>query len=80
MGGEGRRQAVWDIMGKGRDDSMDSDEAPASRYDDELLSANWNPVVALLGRLHGRAEESHADQIREEDAVDFLGRFYTSGA
>jgi hypothetical protein len=58
-------------------------EAPASRYDDELLSANWNPVIALLdwscGKTFADASRSTQQQVREEDADAFLGRVYTLG-
>ena len=57
-------------------------EGPVSRYDDELLSANWNPVLALLEwsctRTLAEASRS-APQVPEDDAEAFLGRFYTLG-
>lgn len=56
----------------------------ADRYDDELLCANWNPVIALLERSCARTAADTArdtgPSVREEDAADFLGRIYTSGA
>jgi hypothetical protein len=58
-------------------------EGPVSRYDDELLSANWNPVLALLEWSCTRtlAEASRgAPQVGEDDAEAFLGRFYTLGS
>ena len=65
--------------------SQDSNEPEGSqsRYDDALLSANWNPVVELLettrsvstrNKQRGRAVTSDA----EADA--FLSRIYTAGA
>jgi hypothetical protein len=58
-------------------------KVPASLYDDELLSANWNPVIALLewscSRTFADATRSTQQQVREEDAEAFLGRVYTLG-
>ena len=69
------------MAGKRKD--KEPTEATPSRYDDELLSANWNPVIALLDWSCNRtaAQTSRPEQsaIREEDADDFLGRIYTSG-
>lgn len=70
-------------MELGGNDNGDREDAPASRYDDELLSANWNPVVGLLGRGAARAADDGPrfapGSIREEDADAFLGRFYAAG-
>ena len=58
-------------------------ENQASRYDDELLSANWNPVLALLewscAKTFSDVSRS-TPQVREEDADAFLGRFYSLGS
>jgi hypothetical protein len=54
----------------------------AGRYGEELLSANWNPVVDLLeasgarGAIERRAPRP---EWREEDVDDFLGRVYKAG-
>ena len=52
-----------------------------SRYGEELLSANWNPVLALLDWSARRtARQAARDRlVREEDAEAFLGRFYRLG-
>jgi hypothetical protein len=61
-----------------------ADDAAKQSYGDELLSASWNPVIALLGwscaRTGVEASRDRAPAVREEDADDFLGRFYESGA
>jgi hypothetical protein len=64
------------------------DDEPAggfeSRYDEELLTANWNPVVDLLGASCDRTrEETSRDPARdvaEEDPDAFLNRFYKLGS
>ena len=60
------------------------DDIPEEKYDDELLSASWNPVIALLewscARTGAEASRDKAPAACEEDAKDFLGRFYSSGA
>jgi hypothetical protein len=67
-------------------DGKDSEtgEPRAEPYDEELLSANWNPVLALLewscARTAADAGRSDRPDIREEDADDFLGRIYSSGS
>ena len=70
-------------MARDGDTSGADGEVPASRYDDELLSANWNPVLALLEwsctRTLSDASRS-TPQVREEDAEAFLGRFYSLGS
>ena len=66
--------------GMGKDDSED---LAASRYDDELLSANWNPVVGLLERSSTyTAPEAARDEpsaLREDEIDEFLGRVYRLG-
>ena len=60
----------------------DGVEQNASRYDEELLSANWNPVIELLGasRTRPSAEiRAAAREWREEDVDAFLGRVYKAG-
>ena len=62
--------------------AKDKDIENAGRYGDELLSANWNPVVELLEATGRRgAVESRADtpEWREEDVDAFLGRVYKAG-
>ena len=56
---------------------------PRSRYDDALLSANWNPVVELLppsDSVGSRKRGSSARAVSQEEADAFLGRIYASGA
>ena len=63
------------------------DDEPAggleSRYDEELLTANWNPVVDLLGASCDRTrEETSRDpalDVAQEDPDAFLNRFYKLG-
>ena len=70
-------------MARNWDNDSAQGKAPASRYDDELLSANWNPVLSLLewscARTSADASRS-APPVREEDADAFLGRIYTLGS
>lgn len=54
----------------------------AGRYGDELLCANWNPVVELLeasGRKGAVATRAATPEWREEDVDAFLGRVYKAG-
>jgi len=66
--------------GKEKDES---DERPRERYDEELLSANWNPVIALVewscARTATDVKSTESPDLREEDVDDFLSRIYTSG-
>ena len=68
-------------MAKRRND----DDEPAgleSRYDEALLSANWNPVIDLLGHERNTREEPLRDSSRgpaPEDPEAFLKRFYKLG-
>jgi hypothetical protein len=50
-----------------------------SRYGDELLRANWNPVVELLQWSCDRTVEvtRAAADVSDEEAAAFLGRIYT---
>ena len=60
----------------------DSDREP--RYDDELLAANWNPVVELLSQscslTRERATHDARADLTDTDADGFLNRVYTLGA
>jgi len=66
----------------GKDDDRVREEAPG-RYDEELLSANWNPAIDLLEASTGGGSHSSprasAEALREEDVDAFLGRIYTLG-
>jgi hypothetical protein len=53
-----------------------------SRYGEELLSANWNPVISLLHRSCKRTRDvvrREQQHLREQDAEALLGRIYTAG-
>ena len=54
-------------------------KAKENRYGEELLSANWNPVIELLERSCNRTRQLAERALREEDADAFLGRIYTFG-
>lgn len=65
-------------------DGMETDGAAQDRYGEELLSANWNPVISLLARSCGttleRVNREPADTMSDSDIDGFLTRFYTLGA
>ena len=69
-------------MTKRRTDK-DESESAHDRYDDELLSANWNPVIDLLGASSAKTKEetSHdrTGPFAEEDPDAFLKRIYKAG-
>ena len=71
-------------MARDGKDEGEAADGGAERYDEELLSANWNPVLALLEWSCARtaSDTAHGDKpaIDEKDADDFLGRIYSSGA
>ena len=68
---------------KEKDDKGPAD-VPAPRYDDELLSANWNPVIELLewscAKTLADTNRAERPELREEDVDAFLGRIYSSGS
>ncbi|HYH43710.1 MAG TPA: hypothetical protein VD867_17200 [Burkholderiales bacterium] len=70
-------------MAKDGEDTGTPEEARAARYDDELLCANWNPVIALLewscARTAADAARDTTPAVREEDVSGFLQRIYASG-
>jgi len=71
------------MAGKGND-KKGPNEGPAGRYDDELLSANWNPVIELLewscAKTLASTRQTEKPDLRDEDVDDFLGRIYNSGS
>ena len=70
------------MAGKGKD-NKGPNAGPAGRYDDELLSANWNPVIELLEWSCAKtlaATKTEKPALREQDVDDFLGRIRTSGS
>lgn len=54
--------------------------APVARYDEELLSANWNPAVQLLLQSRDPTEQDSIPQLPNDssgiDADTFLDRLY----
>ena len=68
----------------GKDDEGEAAEGGAERYGEELLSANWNPVLALLewscARTASEVARSNKPDVSEDDIDAFLTRIYTSGA
>jgi hypothetical protein len=72
-----------DIMAKAGKDGVGAETAAASRYGEELLSANWNPVIDLLDSSCKRtAADARGTklELREEDVESFLGRIYEAGS
>lgn len=66
-----------------RDSKNKTEESGASRYDDELLRANWNPVIDLLQSSSSPTKEparpATPKQVSDEEAAAFLGRIYKLG-
>jgi hypothetical protein len=62
-----------------KSDEHELDVSRDSRYGDELLRANWNPVVELLQWSCDRTVEvtRAAADVSDEEAAAFLGRIYT---
>ena len=60
----------------------DAKKNAGERYGDELLSANWNPVIDLLQNPGtGTSQGARAErELRDEDVEAFLGRIYTFGS
>ena len=62
----------------------DEQESPESRYGDELLRANWNPVLDLLQWSVDRTRDMAHDEApaarSDAEAAAFLRRIYTFGA
>lgn len=54
-----------------------------AEYGEELLCANWNPVLAVLDRAGPRTTQAarpRPRRMREQDVQAFLLRIYTAGA
>jgi hypothetical protein len=53
---------------------------PTHRYDEEILSVNWNPAVALIAMSCYQTEQGLRPQLREDlttiDVDAFLDRVY----
>ena len=58
-------------------------ESPESRYGDELLRANWNPVLDLLqwsvDRTRDLAHDDAPAPRSDAEAAAFMRRIYTFG-
>jgi hypothetical protein len=72
-------------MAKRRKDDDEPAVGLESRYDEELLSANWNPIIDLLGASCDKTREqaSRGDPAREvaqEDPDAFMNRIYKLGS
>ena len=71
-------------MGKSRGHQETANRAEELAYDEELLSANWNPVVELLAWTHSFVPEPVRrpayEAIEEHEADTLLGRIYACGA
>ena len=67
-----------------RETGTDPESGAEGRYDEELLSANWNPVIDLLawscGKSAEQARREHAEAMSDSDIDGFLNRIYTLGA
>lgn len=66
-----------------RENDEGAPDCGEDRYGDELLSANWNPVIELLqwscNRTAEHTRRSEPREVSEEEAAAFLGRIYTLG-
>jgi hypothetical protein len=68
-----------------RTDNEASEAGLHSRYDDELLSANWNPVIDLLGASCAKTRDEtsrspSSSDTAPEDPDAFLKRIYKLGS
>jgi hypothetical protein len=64
------------------DEHDNNNAADESRYGDELLRANWNPVIELLQWSCERTVEmtqSAPADVTDDEAAAFLGRVYNAG-
>ena len=61
-------------------DLVPAESAPAERYEDDILLANWNPGVAALAAFRGKdaGERAHgaSGASVEADLDGFLDRVY----
>ena len=65
-----------------RDEQRDPSEAgDENRYGEELLRANWNPVIELLQWSADRTADltRPSRHVSDEEAAAFLRRIYQSG-
>jgi hypothetical protein len=58
--------------------------ATAHRYDDEILSVSWNPVIELIAKTCYPNKQDSSECLREDwsklDVDTFLDRFYALAA
>ena len=70
-------------MAKNRDGREPPEAGEDSRYGEELLSANWNPVIDLLawscGKTLDDVSRKGGNDMTETDIDTFLCRIYTLG-
>ena len=68
-------------MGSKRKGPDEAELEPVTRYDDELLSANWNPVIRLIESSCARTldDMNAKDDLSEQDIDALLNRFYRLG-
>jgi hypothetical protein len=69
-----------DRLGEIVDKRAGEDGETGSPYDDELLSANWNPAVNLVAPASTRRGRRKERDVSEAEASAFLRRIYQSGA
>ena len=66
-----------------RDSKNKTEDSGANRYDDELLRANWNPMIDLLQSSSSPAKEpsrpAATEQVSDEEAAALLNRIYKLG-
>lgn len=61
----------------------ETESSAASRYDDELLCANWNPVIDLIewscAKSFDDASRDRGKDLSDSDIDAFLNRIYSLG-
>ncbi|HET7158307.1 MAG TPA: hypothetical protein VFI62_04890 [Burkholderiales bacterium] len=66
-----------------RDSKNKTEDSGANRYGDELLRANWNPMIDLLQSSSGLTQEpsrpAPAEQVSDEEAAALMNRIYKLG-
>ena len=71
-------------MAGNRDGREPPERGEQSRYGEELLSANWNPVIDLLawscGKTLDDVSRKTENDMTDSDIDTFLCRIYTLGA
>ena len=71
-------------MARNRDGRKSPDSGEHSRYGEELLSANWNPVIDLLAwsceKTLDDVSSKGEEDMTDKDIDTFLCRVYTLGS